>query len=62
MVYLRVDLGTRSEEVWSETGNEGKRVVLKITVVSSTEVQFHWKLLRSVQNACHCYPFESWKA
>lgn len=31
---MRVDIGTRSEELWSETGKEGKRVIIEIAAVS----------------------------
>lgn len=30
MVYLKTDLGTRSEELWSETRKEEKRVINEI--------------------------------
>ena len=58
MVYLKTDLGTRSEELWSETGKEEKRVINESACSDS-----HNSLLKSTnfdlsKSDCRCL-FES---
>lgn len=48
MVYVEVNLGTRSEEPGGESGKEGDT---ETAAMRAIEAWFPWNLLRSILNA-----------